>query len=310
MGHRNLMEMSMLEEFFLARFDNKYDNTTAIGAVKGKGKSTFEIQLLRDIDSNFDLERNIAYRRAEITEKAYKLPLRSGLGFDEGGRAAYSRNWNTREQKDLIVKLWQIRHRKLLMPVCIQNFFKLDSDLRDMIDIWVQIPARGLAMIYMKDENPYAMSGKGDPWHVADNLKIINRFYKGPKDGVSKLVKGLRRCVGYMGEVRFKPLPPRLEEQFNIISTARKETGDDTEEDKTDKWQERTILMLKALREQGKSYTEISNMCGINKAYISNLVNGKDNGKPLQPKVVVENNKEQYISNNLSLDSVETKKDE
>lgn len=327
--------------FLVLRQLMKNDVTIGVSGVKGAGKSTFMIQLFRYIFRNrkklveeaitiiermrqtmtreiiyelpyeqehefLDLKKHIIYSRSEIKEKAKLLPKGSCMDINEGSRGFYGRNWNTKEQKELIISFWQIRYKKFIIGVEIQDFFTLDKDFRKMLDLWIFVPEKGIGMIFIKDRNPFVTTS-GDEWHITDNTKIMKKLYKGPRSGIGKLVRSLRKSINFIGETKFKPLPPKLEDNFSKISEEMKATTDREGREgdvkvREDKWKGNTLIMLKNLRSQGMSYNDIAKFSGLNAAQISNMINSEK--KPvLQVKPIITNNTHNepsnYIPSNL-----------
>lgn len=316
MGTGNIYGLNEVLDTFHERQENKYDNIIGLSGSKGMGKSTCGIKMTHKYqkrqDFKFSLINNIAYTRDQIKTKGNALNRGSGLLLDEGARAFYKRNWNSKEQKKLIVKFWQIRHQRLFMPIGIQDFFTLDKDLQKMMEFWLHVPKRGLCLVFIKDENPL----DDDPWHVKENQSRIKRYYKSPKDGREALIDGMRNMINYMGEFRFKALPDPIQIKFDEISEGFKETSDDPVE-KENKDRMNLVFLLKALRDQDYTYNEIHKMSRIPKQTLSDMITleypklfGQVEKVEKKPLVVVDNPiDELYIPKELGLKNLEKEKE-
>lgn len=345
-----IFNMHVLALYLVIRQLTKNDAVIGVSGDKGCGKSTFTIKLFMyifrhreelvkeaimfiehirkkkhkripyDIPYEFmhevmDFEKNIAYRRSEVDAKAYALPKGSHISIDEGSRGFYKRNWNTKEQKDLVQKFWQIRHRRLLITVNIQDFFTLDSDLRGMLNVWVFIPQKGTALLFIKDRNPF-ITTSGDRWHITLNSKVVRKGYRGPKEGIGKLIKRLRKTINYRGEMSFQPMAPTIESKFLKISEAMKETSDVKEEEPKaeTKLKKQQIAIIQHLRNEEKwKINKIAQITGLNPAKVSNIANGVYGKTILQPKPIIvttiPSKQDKYSNSNLALDSTETQEE-
>lgn len=343
-------QMHAIALYLVLRQMMKNDVTVGISGVKGAGKSTFTIQLLRYIFRNrrklvrealdiilrmqekmtreikydvpyekliesFSLTKHIIYSRSEIEDKASVLPRGSCIDINEGSRGFYARNWNTKEQKELIIKFWQIRYKRFIIAIEIQDFFTLDKDFRKMLDLWIFVPEKGIGMIFIKDRNPFVTTS-GDEWHITENTKIMKKMYKGPRSGIGKMVRSLRKSINFIGELKFRPMHDKLDEAFNNISEKMKATTDregceDKVNTREEKWKEQQVKTLIYLRNQGHTYTELEAITGLNKASIAGLVNISKKKDELRVKPVISGGNSigdpNNIPSNLTLENEEKK---
>lgn len=228
--------------YFGDRQNNKFDNLIAVSGKRGKGKTTttiqFLIRLLISGMEKFDLDKNIAYTQKESIKKLIALPEKSGINLDEGIRAFYKRNWNKKDQKELIILMNQIRFKRLTVMVNIPDFFDLDKDLLKHIELWFLVPVRGKIMVFVQDENAF----ETDPWHLKENQKIIKKYYKRPSDGLERLMEGYRNTKNYIGEFSVPQLPKDMEEKYETMAKEKKLTPEEkgeTEEEEKNKYIDR-----------------------------------------------------------------------
>ena len=155
-----------------------YDRTIVIDGVKGSGKSAFcywSCKRLTEVNcgaGSFDLKKHICaspiYTR--ILSMFKGTPQYSGLVLDEIVKGAYSKDWMTREGKDL-VKFYQTNRKEENKAsfFALPEMKLLNSDLRGGCDEWIHILSRGVGALYLPDP-----SGQiGDPWFFDDREKFV-----------------------------------------------------------------------------------------------------------------------------------------
>lgn len=158
--------------YCLERNKANFDTMILLTGTKGGGKSSTAIQLCRAwckmLGIKFSPKMHIAYNNADVMEKCDKLEKFHPLIADEAIRFATSENWNKAENKDLKMKLGQIRTKHLFYILCFPlNITKLDKTyLNDYVNYWVHLFTRGKGVLFVKDENLAK-----DPW----NLKALEQ---------------------------------------------------------------------------------------------------------------------------------------
>lgn len=88
---------------------------------------------------------------------------------DEAIRFAAASDWNKKENKELKKKLAQVRTKHLLYILCFPlKVYKLEKTyLESYVNYWVDLFARGLGTIYVKDRNPIM-----DSWRMQEFKKV------------------------------------------------------------------------------------------------------------------------------------------
>ena len=194
-------------------YTNKMVNI-GISGEPGNGKSTLAIEIGARIDKEFDLEKNIAYTRREVIEKAYKLPKHSVLIVDEA-IGAHKRRAMEAAQKDIIEMINKIRYKNHVIIWNLPIFTQLDKDLRVMFDLWIHVAERGKAAVFRKNRNILAE----DPWIPKQWLfRWQNRAVRTPEEQWQML----RSHPLYEFTLHFPPLPKRLQYIYDRFSEEAK----------------------------------------------------------------------------------------
>ena len=237
----------------------------------GKGKSNFTAILGMLIDSGYDLDVNICFipTSKQIEETYMSLPMFSFFHIDEASRGLHKHKWHDKVQQKLN-ELYDTEREghflctALLMP----RFQNFTENFRNfMIKYWVNIPTKGLAVFYKRDEDKDAE----DPWHIKEN-------YKKKKDRLGKKrvferslpeqisAEQITDCYWFYCQI-----PPIPKEVWNIYQELKKASRNNKEaepevegykekleREKLDKWNRIT-----SLRKEGKTYVEISAVLNI-----------------------------------------------
>jgi hypothetical protein len=154
------------------KLERNYNCTSVISGFMGKGKSTLAYQLSKRIDyRRFSIRRNFIFdpNYRAIADAINKLEKCSSPIVDEAIKSFYRQDWFTEMQKSLMKLFTTSRKQQQATFLCIPRFISLRTDFRnDVTDYWIQVIARGLAVVFYRDVNPLAI----DPWHIKDNNKI------------------------------------------------------------------------------------------------------------------------------------------
>jgi hypothetical protein len=137
-----------------------FDSMVLITSDKGMGKSSAAIMLAREWCKNlgirFNPQRHIAYSNNDVMTKIDMLNRFEPIICDEAVRFAQAAEWAKREHRELKKKLAQIRTKHLLYILCFPlKIYKVEKNyLESFTNYWIDLFARGVGAIYVKDRNP------------------------------------------------------------------------------------------------------------------------------------------------------------
>ena len=151
---------------------DEYDYVIAITGYPSSGKSQLAsiIGLLVDFEYEFDVNICFIPTSKEIENSYMKLPMYSFLHVDEASRGLHKQKWYEKVQQKLN-ELYDVEREghflctALIMPR-FQNFAENFRNFR--IKYWINLPQRGLAIVYKRDEDKDAK----DPWHMDESYKM------------------------------------------------------------------------------------------------------------------------------------------
>lgn len=158
-----------LMTYILTRNIANYDSFILLSSEKGTGKSSMAIQLARVwcslLGIKFDPNKHIAYTNPQAVERIDNLPPFSPLILDEAVNFALASEWAKKENRDLRIKLAQVRTKHLLVILCFpMKIKKMEKTyLESYVNYWLDLFDRGTAAVYVKDRNP-----AHDSWRIKD----------------------------------------------------------------------------------------------------------------------------------------------
>jgi len=255
---------------FVKKFqDRDMDFVLPISSMKGAGKSTLGIQLMkRHVENNlgisFSLKDYLAYDNEDVKRLINELPDKSPILCDEAARFALSEDWGKTENKDMKKLFTQIRTKHLFIIMCAPDFFWIDKKYRNEICVfWIHILKRGYCVGFTRDTT----IGVDDPWHRKEFQKITrgtNIF-----SDSDKVIGIYRKHPCFWEEFKFPPVEARLYAQYlkyrderiftvNSNSEDSAEVMDNREQKRYDAFRN----MIWSLRQGDKpmKYTQIVNM--------------------------------------------------
>jgi len=216
-----------------------YDVPICVDGLEQSGKSTFSSQLIRKIKKRkgmgeINLERDIAYRLLEATDKITKIKPLAPFSLDEMIRAGWKRDWYNPENKELVRIFNQIGYKKAIFLFNIPQFHSLDPYYRnDRTKIWVHIIGKEIdkdtkvptlfhAVMLERDYNML----EPDPWHLTENIKMVRKMAKNQTlsivDNVSKHLRRYTSMNIFRSYFVFEPLPPKIWKKYKEYSEKRK----------------------------------------------------------------------------------------
>lgn len=169
----------------------KNDNYVLMGTSgrPGVGKSTFTSQLQMAYAKksrtpwSFD---NITWDREELQTwidgerdkqkvkdpktglKPGQKPEYTAICPDELLHMFYRRTWHDSGQQESIQTFNMCRDRHLFVAGNVPVFWQLDKDFTSLFNFYVHIPRRGVAWVFIPEENPFG----SDPWNPNENKKL------------------------------------------------------------------------------------------------------------------------------------------
>lgn len=263
--YANLSNLSSLIKNWLQK---DLDVVIAVTGPKGVGKSTLALQIARRISDNFNVERHVAYTFEDIVNRFDELNEFEPLVIDEAVNTMMSEDWNTFQSKYLKKLFAKIRVKHLAIILCIPNFFWLDKKYReDMVNMWIHVIRRGLGVIFLPN-----LSISEDKWDKKWFEKHNIRFSYFTK--MEKVVDKLKRHPCFFDFVSYPKLPQEIEDKYKTLR--REAIFKQSEEDMKGKTFSTEMLkkMFTAykLRQEGRSYEEISQITGLAKKTLESYV--------------------------------------
>jgi len=114
------------------------------------------------------------------------------------------------------------------------------------VRIWIFVPRRGLAMVFMRDMSPFAT----DPWHREENQRIIEKYTRRKKSKVydiELLTRALRKTKNYVYEFEFPQLPEHLEKRYLELCD-KHGVGQPDMIERKNKWHDNFVSVFRVLR--------------------------------------------------------------
>lgn len=152
-----------------------FDTLILLTGDKGVGKSSFAIMLAKEwcriLGIAFNPNTFIAYSNVQMTERIENLNKFSPLIGDESVLFASSENWNKRENKDLKLKLAQVRTKHFFFILCFPlKIKKVDKSYLDsFVNYWIDLFSRGKGALYVRSLSPAMES-----WRIDDFKELGN----------------------------------------------------------------------------------------------------------------------------------------
>lgn len=256
-------------------------NITVTGAT-GEGKSTFSTQLLKAYGRVAHVPwsfKQMTWSRKELLlwidgEKDSKkdasglrkgqLPERSGILIDELFSMFYKRNWHDVGQIDGIATLNMCRDRHLVLVGNNPKFFDLDKGLLAQMNYHCYIPKRGIAHVFMQEENAH----NPDNWNSQENMKLYRKYHN------------YNKCIGYVGFILFGDWNDEEKKQYLIIRNEKRlHAIDDNKGVRIERYskikQQRDALIRYCYLNGGLNQNFISGITGLEPGSVSEIINGK-----------------------------------
>jgi hypothetical protein len=159
--------------------------------------------------------------------------------------------------------------------LCIPRFRDLTESFRNhRVKIWIHVVSRGIAIVYIRDDDPHVK----DPWHIDDNLKRKEWFFRRYKVIDRKLGQKIsmeKRTTNYFLHFDFPDLPDDIKKKYIELKEKSRENISFEEEKigkKEQKYLDISKKLIYDLHKKGKSLKEIAELTGITKKTIKNFI--------------------------------------
>jgi len=260
------------------RLKEQYDVVIGITGYPGVGKSTLAIILGTLTDSRYDLKKNICFvpTSKAIEEKYNELPQCSILHIDEASRGLHKHKWQDKVQQKLNELFDTERENHylctlLLMPR-FQNFTENFRNFR--INIWINIIARGIAIVYKRDEDKDCK----DPWHIEENYKLkMKKFWKGRKvyeRNPYDIITIESRTVNYWFYFTFPDVPEDIGTEYRELKADSRIKDDETDveietyNERRKRIREERFKVIRQCLKEGYSKVQIAMRLGVSETTI------------------------------------------
>lgn len=246
----------------------------AVTGYPGKGKSNDTSIISAMVDERYNFDENICFipTSKEIENQYLTLPIYSVLHIDEASKSLHKHKWHERVQQKLNELYDTDREGHflctfLLMP----RFQNFTENFRNfMIKYWIDIPKKGLAVFYIKDEDKDIK----DPWHMDESYKLKKIRWRGKRvfeRSIGDKISMEQRTECYWFYCEIPPIPKdiweiyqRLKKQSRVDARAKEpelETENykaQLERKKFDRWNQ-----IVALKKKGLTQAEMGVIIGI-----------------------------------------------
>lgn len=202
----------------------KADAFLTLSGREGTGKTSLAIQILRSLEKDFSLRRqlipNPTYQK--VIRKVVELEKGAGIIIDELDKILNKKDWNTRGSRFLLKVFRMMRKKRKLLIGCMPNFWELNSDLRNSrVLLRVHIVyfekegkfGRGLGFVH----EPFYTDSDSDPWFLPKIAKMNKELAdKIKKETITPLQK-LRLMYKYpscRGLIIWNDLPEDLYKEY------------------------------------------------------------------------------------------------
>jgi len=152
---------------------NEFDSNGAVSGDRGNGKSTLINKILYRFD-DFDPWKHQVYDRESVIS-LLKSEKCGKVWDDEAINSGYKRNFQNKEQQELIKILTAYRDNYNTYWSAIPNFFSLDKDLRDLYFIHLHVIERGIVVVHMPLQGRLYSQ---DRWDAKYNAKVEESWSK------------------------------------------------------------------------------------------------------------------------------------
>lgn len=235
------------------------------------GKSNFTAILGALIDEAYDFDFNICFipTSKEIENKYMNLKMYSFFHIDEASRGLHKHKWHDKVQQKLNELYDTEREGHFLCTALIMpRFQNFAENFRNfMIKYWVNLPCKGLAVFYKRDEDKDAK----DPWHIEESYKNKMKTWKGKRvfeRTLPEAIRGEQRTDCYWFYCQIPGIPKDIWAYYQELKKQSRVKSPEPEEGETyvervgrEKAERNAKIM--SLHNKGHTYVEIGAMMGV-----------------------------------------------
>jgi hypothetical protein len=202
--------------------DDNFQVLVGVSGTTGTGKTTFTIKVAKKKDPNFKMDRNVLLNPtfAEVFERVTELPYGSYVVLDEAINICYKMEWYSNTVKAFGKFLNKCRKERKKIFFCIPNFGDISKNIRQNINIWVQVLKRGKAVFLTK--SPFFSAP--DRWDLKEMdrtlRKYINKRYV--EVTTEELLFLIRRNKHYAGEISYTAMDEKTEAEYELLREVEK----------------------------------------------------------------------------------------
>jgi hypothetical protein len=243
------------------------DFNIAISGARGTGKSSLMIQWIKALlGGQYDFYNHHVYAREEFETFLKDKPDNFIIGVDEAVGSMFKREWQDKNQIELMKILNMYRDKGHITFLLIPHFFDLDSALRNSLIIkwWVYVYRLGEALVYKADSNPFTT----DVWNLKHNWEM---WRKGK----------IHKSPNYMFNMTWRELDPYEYNQYKRVKAIKRKMAlkKETKKDATPDLSTREIIkiiMKKNPNVKGLPLAKVLGLTGTNHIY--NILNEESEG--------------------------------
>jgi len=235
---------------------NEFDSNIAVSGERGNGKSTVINKIFHRF-KGFNPWKHQVYNREEVI-KLLKYQQYGLCWDDEAINSGYKRNFQSKEQQELIKILTAYRDNFNVFASAIPNFFSLDKDLRDLYFIHLHVIERGIAVVHMPLQGRLYSQ---DRWDAKYNAKIEDSWSKRMQKD-PKFKPPYHKLTTFRGYLFFNDVTEKQKELYKKVKRTKRNEAFLTEEERNKGKEESFIKRLYNLLIEGKLTREgIIQMC-------------------------------------------------
>lgn len=175
----DVVPLKYIAKFIRRRLNKDIDLVIGWTGNEGSGKSTGAINMSKIIDPDFDLIKNVSYipNADEVIKEYTALKPTQSYIIDEAVRVIHKYKWASRSHREIIDFFSTERKQRKCVFLLMPRFSDFSEFFRNhRIRIWIHTITRGLAVMYLRDDDPHNIK---DVWHMEENFKLKKKLSKG-----------------------------------------------------------------------------------------------------------------------------------